>query len=875
MKSVKYGTVSFAPVKPKKHVNISEAAVLSGRPRAIPVLSEQPTVKENAFFERARAHLAHKDLQADKGASNNRRHTPWMEFLKILHLYSTQLVSKDELNSLLQSLFTQGLRGSVPSGEIAASGATLLVAFKSVIDNRGPFAAQERANLEKAQANLTNLKRTFEVAKAHDEAAAAAAAATTSDKPDDGLPPSKVKVVTPSYCTLPADYPRLTRGHFTDREASDHEVLNDDLVTFAKTFKETHNFESRSNVHESVLFDLEDQRYEMDMAIDANTATIRQMEPVYQEINFLRRQEEADGQPIGRMQYKLLRRTFTTSHVAAIARIYGASGDLVLEHLKQNPAAVIPVVMDRLKQKDAEWRLIRTQMNIKWRSLHARVLKGSCDFEAVEVKKALTAKHEEAEILKPWVVSAKKTVSTRKFNCDMVKLTYSLMSLCADSDIFDTDLDCSRVWCEFFLPFFALDTVTLLKETHAEYLPPVFPVGLTLMTSFGVGKVLYYSNDKQFYRIQLPYGVAWLNPNSIFYPIIGVPDVGDKDDELRIYARHNHRLKQLTLPDVTLKRRKLEKLVGGNVKATPLQKAYVTKKMYTVLELFYFISESLEKVMNGFNSANRKVLAATSKGKKLKVSVKSETAASSTGASAAGAEAANKDGGDVVMADADKAVANSSSPSSSSEKTTKDPAMKKIAPHLDNPDKFKGFCGLLRERIKNDIDQAVYESGCAQLMNDSMVLGELCYIPDLIVRATDAMLAIIGSDDDKEGSGNGFLRDAYLTMRNYVVDEEAFITALRNFSRNNNRHGDFMESVFEVSYDVSNGEYRTKYISDTSKLIEGYVPPANVKREREEADSADAAQPMDVDGGAESGTAAATTPAPTVGGRGRSKRVRS
>ena len=406
--------------------------------------------------------------------------------------------------------------------------AELCKMFAAVIDNRGPYAAQERANVEKAKAGLTNLKRTFEMATAQDEAS----------KNDPNVHKSNITVVTPSYRTLPVQYPRLTDVNFTDRNKSDSDVLNNDIVNVGTCCAyETSDYKKRGNVHETLFFDLEDQRYELDMAIDANTATMRQMEPVYKEIDFLKRQEENDGQPIGRMHYKLLRRTFTTSHVSAIGRIYGDAGDIVLEHLKRNPVAVIPVVMDRLKQKDTEWRQIRTQLNNKWRSLHERACNGCLDFRTVKRKKLVASAHVTGELLRPFATGKGHAQVKDKVDASIMKLTYQLMSSCAESDTFHTDLDCSRIWCELFLPFFGFDSFTMLRETHAEYLPPVFPNNLTVMTSFGVGKVLFYSNDKQVYRVQLAYGIGYLSPNCIFYPIVGV------DDELKLYARHNHRLK--------------------------------------------------------------------------------------------------------------------------------------------------------------------------------------------------------------------------------------------------------------------------------------------------------------------------------------------
>ena len=103
---------------------------------------------------------------------------------------------------------------------------------------------------------------------------------------------------TPSYRKYPADYPAFTKENFSNRSDGEDEVLNDNVVTVHVC--RDGGYKKRGNCHEALLFQLEDQRFEVDMAIDANAATIRQMEPVEEEISILRRQEETDGQPIGR-----------------------------------------------------------------------------------------------------------------------------------------------------------------------------------------------------------------------------------------------------------------------------------------------------------------------------------------------------------------------------------------------------------------------------------------------------------------------------------------------------------------------------------------------------------------------------------------------
>jgi len=48
----------------------------------------------------------------------------------------------------------------------------------------------------------------------------------------------------------------------------------------------------RRNQYEEALFKCEDERFEIDMVIDSNTATIRVLEPLAEEIAALKAQEE-------------------------------------------------------------------------------------------------------------------------------------------------------------------------------------------------------------------------------------------------------------------------------------------------------------------------------------------------------------------------------------------------------------------------------------------------------------------------------------------------------------------------------------------------------------------------------------------------------
>jgi histone deacetylase complex regulatory component SIN3 len=118
-----YGVVSFLPVRPprKKALTVAQAAAKNGRPSMLPTLPRQPSTAETAFFERAKRHLNRKELAPDK-PTGQRRHTPYIEFLKCLHLFGAGVLNKDELVLLLRGLFMQG--HAPKSGVNAGGGAS-------------------------------------------------------------------------------------------------------------------------------------------------------------------------------------------------------------------------------------------------------------------------------------------------------------------------------------------------------------------------------------------------------------------------------------------------------------------------------------------------------------------------------------------------------------------------------------------------------------------------------------------------------------------------------------------------------------------------------------------------------------------------------
>lgn len=185
MEAVEHGTVSFAPVRPprKNQPNAISLAAKLGRPTTIPRKPVVMNTPEALFFERAKAHLNRKELVWEK-PTGAKRHSPYMEFIKCLHLFGAGVLSKDELFQLLRGLFTQGHApkgAAVNNTIIAQDAANLLRDFEEILHGRGPYADQKM--LEKDRSTYGTLR-----AQDYDYSGC--------DQP------------TPSYRSYPSDYPK-------------------------------------------------------------------------------------------------------------------------------------------------------------------------------------------------------------------------------------------------------------------------------------------------------------------------------------------------------------------------------------------------------------------------------------------------------------------------------------------------------------------------------------------------------------------------------------------------------------------------------------------------------------------------------------------
>lgn len=255
------------------------------------------------------------------------------EFLKCMEMYIQELLSKNEMLSIMEDLLGKQHRD-------------LLEEFKRILAAAGAPSAHVQDN------------------KWH-------------SMPLQEVDWTKCRRCTPSYRALPRDYPRPP---FSERSEEEAKVLNDVWISLPDGSEESYTFRHmRKNQHEEVLFRIEDERFEIDMVIDSNATTLKRLEPIAEEIALLQQKELSRKSSQGSSgnkgaagkiyKYSFDKRILSTIHRHCIQRIYGDSGAEILELMYKNPVVAIPIVVKRLRQKDKEFRASREVMNRRWAEL--------------------------------------------------------------------------------------------------------------------------------------------------------------------------------------------------------------------------------------------------------------------------------------------------------------------------------------------------------------------------------------------------------------------------------------------------------------------------------------------------------------------------
>ncbi|KAI9583287.1 uncharacterized protein LOC119636720 isoform X2 [Glossina fuscipes] len=364
----------------RRHAD-GDLSLSSGVP---PTKRHKPICRDISFSEASRKCSIQDAAFFDKVRKALRSPEVYENFLRCLTLYTEEIVSKTELLNLVSpflSKFPDLLRWFTdflgpPVSQVSGSACGITGGHLEGI----PLQAAQRQNSSNSSSGANNTTG----GNVNDRQNSLQANDHTQE-----IDLASCKRLGASYCALPqSTIPKKCSG----RTALCREVLNDKWVSFPTWASEDSTFvTSRKTQFEETIYRTEDERFELDVVIETNSATIRVLEGVQKKMSRMSPEDLA--------RYHLddyLGGTSQTIHQRAIYRIYGDKAGEIIQGLKKNPAVAVPIVLKRLKVKEEEWRDAQKTFNKQWREQNEKYYLKSLDHQAINFKpndmKALRSK---------------------------------------------------------------------------------------------------------------------------------------------------------------------------------------------------------------------------------------------------------------------------------------------------------------------------------------------------------------------------------------------------------------------------------------------------------------------------------------------------
>nr|XP_040052546.1 paired amphipathic helix protein Sin3a-like [Gasterosteus aculeatus aculeatus] len=309
--------VGVPPVKKKPKI--------LGKDHSMMEAGKHSTSTETMFFEKVK-----KALRSSEAYDN---------FLRCLHIFNQEVISRAELVQLVIPFL-----GKFPE---------LFTWFKNFLGYR-ESSHGESSHME----SLPKERATEGIAMEIDYASC--------------------KRLGSSYRALPKSY---QQPKCTGRTPLCREVLNDTWVSFPSWSEDSTFVSSKKTQYEEHIYRCEDERFELDVVLEANLATIRALETVQRRISRMSAEEQ--------LRFKLdnaLGGSSEVIHRKALQRIYGDKAHDIIDGLKKNPAASVPIVLKRLKMKEEEWREAQRGFNKIWREQNEKYYLKSLDHQGINFK---------------------------------------------------------------------------------------------------------------------------------------------------------------------------------------------------------------------------------------------------------------------------------------------------------------------------------------------------------------------------------------------------------------------------------------------------------------------------------------------------------
>ncbi|CAN1311183.1 Paired amphipathic helix protein Sin3-like 4 [Linum perenne] len=348
----------------------------------------------------------------------------YQEFLRCLHLYTQEIITRPELQSLVDDLIGRYPDLIVGFNDFLArceKNDGLLAGVVSKSNFLRPAKAEDRhrermrgdgaKERDRETGERDGLDRNIAFTN-KDSGSQKMSLSSSKDKflwkPVSELDLSNCDSCTPSYRLLPKNYPIPIASQ---RTRIGGQVLNDHWVSVTSGSEDYSFKHMRKNQYEESLFRCEDDRFELDMLLESVNVTTKRVEELLDKIN----NTTIKGEDPIRVEDHL-----TAINLRCIERLYGDHGLDVMDVLRKNMSLALPVVLTRLKQKQEEWARCRADFNKVWAEIYAKNYHKSLDHRSFYFKqqdtKSLSTKALLAEI---------KEISEKKHKEDDVLLAFA------------------------------------------------------------------------------------------------------------------------------------------------------------------------------------------------------------------------------------------------------------------------------------------------------------------------------------------------------------------------------------------------------------------------------------------------------------------
>ncbi|GMH04285.1 hypothetical protein Nepgr_006124 [Nepenthes gracilis] len=382
----------------------------------------------------------------------------YQAFLKCLHIYSTEIITRSELQRLVADLL-----GKYPDlmegfNEFLERCENIDGFLAGVMSKKSLWNDGHLPGTGKMDDKEKDPKNDIEATKEKDRNKERYMAESIQE-----LDLSNCQRCTPSYRLLPEDYPIPNASQRSEIGA---QVLNDYWVSVTSGSEDYSFKHMRRNQYEESLFRCEDDRFELDMLLESVSSTAKRAEDLLNNIN---------NNIINADSSIRIEDHFTALNLRCIERLYGDHGLDVVDILRKNPALALPVILTRLKQKQEEWTKCRSDFNKVWAEIYAKNHYKSLDHRSfyfkqqdsktlgtkslvAEIKEIKENMQKEDDVLlaiaagnkRPLVPHMEFEYSDTDINEDLYKLIkYSCEEVCATKEQLGKVM---RLWTTFLEP---------------------------------------------------------------------------------------------------------------------------------------------------------------------------------------------------------------------------------------------------------------------------------------------------------------------------------------------------------------------------------------------------------------------------------------